>query len=243
MKRAKRQMARLGGRRLIYEQYGEGQPLLLIHGLSGSARWWQRNIPALAAQFSVYAIDLVGFGGNRAWRPLSLTTAAALLAGFVDDLGTGPAHVVAHSMGGQIALHLAAEHPAQLDRLVLAAASGLVRETVAGMVRRLPRTGRYMAPDFMPTLAWDAFRSGSLNLLRAAHALLHDDISPLLERITAPTLIISGENDALIPPEIGARQHAAIGHSQYVVLPQAGHVLMWDRAQAFNQLVLDFLLA
>ncbi len=233
----------IGRTHLLYEQTGHGPPLLLIHGLSGSARWWRRNIPALTPHFTVYAVELVGFGGNRAPHPLPLRGAADSLGAFIERLAQGPADVIGHSMGGHIATYLAAEHPQLVRRLVLAAASGLVQEPVMRMAARLPRVARWTGRGFGTTLVWDAARAGALNLLLAARELLADDVSELLHRITVPTLILSGERDVLIPPGSGAQQHAAIQGSTYAVLAGAGHILMWDQAERFNQLVLQFLLA
>ncbi len=229
--------------RLLYEQTGHGPPLLLIHGLSGSARWWRRNIPALAQYFTVYAVELVGFGANRGPQPLPLRRSADTLAMFIERLAQGPAYVIGHSMGGHIATYLAAEHPQLVKRLVLAAASGLVQEPLINMAVRLPRVARHTGRGFGTTLVWDAARAGALNLFFAARELLADDVSAMLQRITVPTLIVSGERDVLIPPGSGAEQHAAIRGSEYAVLPGAGHILMWDEAERFNRLVLQFLLA
>ncbi|GAC1540989.1 MAG: alpha/beta hydrolase [Herpetosiphon sp.] len=233
---------RIGERGVVYEQWGSGPPLLLIHGLSGSSRWWRRNIPAFAPHFTVYAVDLTGFGKNRAWRPLSLRLAATTLSRFIDYTGDGPAAVIGHSMGGHIATYMAACHPASVDRLVLAAASGLIGGSLVRAAAHLPRVAFGTARGFTTTLVGDAARAGALNLFLAARELLSDNTRTLLGRITAPTMVISAQHDHLIPPEHGAQQHAAIRDSRYTLLPNAGHILMWDQAEAFNHLVLDFLL-
>src|SRR5687767_9547960 len=88
----------------VYDQFGSGPPLLLIHGLSGSIGWWRRNIPALSQRFTVYAVELRGFAGNRSGRPLPLPASAGALAAFMETLAIERAHVVGHSMGAQISL-------------------------------------------------------------------------------------------------------------------------------------------
>ncbi len=231
------------GGRLIYERWGSGRAVVLVHGLAGSARWWRRNVPALAARYRVYAVELMGFGANRARPPLPLRGAADLLAAWVATLPGARAHVIGHSMGGQVATHLAAAHPAQVDRLVLVAASGLERASVWHMALRLPGVSRRIAPGFHPTLLADATRAGPRTLVRAAQALLDDDVTPLLAQIAAPTLIIAGEHDTLIPPALSEQTHVLLPGSRYVLLRGAGHVVMWDQAAAFNRAVLRFLAA
>jgi pimeloyl-ACP methyl ester carboxylesterase len=213
---------------------------VLIHGLSGSVQWWRRNLPALAQHFTVYAVELAGFASNRG-RPLPMDVSAAGLAAFMDALGLECAHIVGHSMGGQISLHLAARHPQKVVRLVLAAPSGTLHRGIVEMSFRLARASRYEAADFVPTLVRDAIRAGPFNLLRAARTLLKDDVEQLLDLVQAPALVIAGEHDLLVPPELCKVLAAGIEHARYVELPRAGHNLMWDQADAFNTAVLAFL--
>lgn len=240
-RREKPRTVRFGDARLVYRELGSGPPLVLVHGLAGSGAWWRRNIPAFTNFFTVYVIDLVGFGSNRAWRPLDIEQSAEALAEFIGCVPSGCAHVIGHSMGGQIVTHLAANHPDRVDRLVLAAASGLVRSDLLHMALRLPQTGRYGRLDFMPTLAIDSLRAGPANVLLAALELLSNDVSEALQRIVVPTLLVWGAQDKLVPVAVGEAAHKAIHGSRLEIIPGAGHVLMWDRPDEFNRIVLDFL--
>jgi len=235
-------IARFGGKKLLYRTYGSGPALVLVHGLSGSASWWKRNIPALKPHFTVYVVELVGYGNNRALRPTRIVKAADILAQFIAGLPPGRAHVIGHSMGGQIAMHLAAQHPERIDRLVLAAASGLVGSDLIRMALRLPSAGWHSAPDFVPTLILDALRAGPINLLLSALDILSNDVTEALRSIVAPTLLVWGKNDTLVPVMVGEAVHQTIANSRLEIIDRAGHVVMWDRAAQFNQVVLDFLL-
>src|SRR5215216_512766 len=113
---------------LSYEVCGEGPPLLLVHGLAGSGRWWARNVPALARHFQVYAVDLIGFGRSRADRGgarFGLHDTSTVLLAFMDRAGLSRASIVGHSMGGHIATVLAAEAPDRVARLILVDAAAL----------------------------------------------------------------------------------------------------------------------
>lgn len=234
---------RQGANQLIYQTYGSGPPLVLVHGLSGSGGWWKRNLPAFADHFTVYVVELVGYGHNRAWRPLPIERSADLLAELIEKLPPGRAHVIGHSMGGQIVTHLAARHPQRVDRLVLACASGLVRADLVRMALRLPSTGRYSRLDFAPVLALDALRAGPVNLLLSALDLLSNDVSEALSLIVAPTLLIWGAQDKLVPVSVGETVQKGLCCARLEIVPNAGHVVMWDQPQIFNRLVLDFLLS
>ena len=103
---------------------GEGTPVVLIHGMGGSADWWRRNFELLARQHVVSAVDLVGFGRNRLfWRrsslPLSFTEIAALLVRWIASSFDAPVHLVGNSMGGHIAMHVAASRPDLVRSLTL----------------------------------------------------------------------------------------------------------------------------
>lgn len=234
-------VARLGPYRLQYREYGAGPPLVLVHGLSGSASWWRRNVPAFSERFRVIVLELVGYGSNRAWRPSRILDTADRLAEFIATLPEARAHVVGHSMGGQIATQLAGRHPQRVDRLVLASASGLVRTDLLRMALRLPLQARHSPLDFAPRLTVDALRAGPLNLLLSTLDILSDDVSAAIAKIRMPTLLIWGRNDKLVPVTVGETVQRLIPGSRLAVLPRAGHVPMWDRPAEFNRLVMEFL--
>lgn len=237
----------IGEYRIHSEHVGAGPPVVLLHGLSGSRRWWRFTAPALAQHHRVHVPELVGFGRSGRTRALpDISGMATIIAEWLRVVGAQGAPLVGHSMGGQIALHLAAEHDAPA-RLVLVSASGLPRvwsmrdaaRFVAGAIP--PR--RWGSPTFLPTIAADALRAGPRALLQATQHLLGDNIKPLLERITCPTLIIWGELDPLIPVQHGQSFAHAIRGSRLVVIRDAGHNAMADRPAEFNRILLKYLAA
>ncbi len=237
------QQCYIGQHRLSYTQQGDGPPLLLIHGFSASRTWWQRNLPVLAQHHTVYAVDLVGFGQSRRQIPLSLHDTATLLAQFIERLGVQHTDVIAHSMGGLIALLLAAHYPQRVGRMVLAAAAGgaAMGAGLGEMSLRALSASLFCTPTFIPTIAWDGLRAGPVALLQAAAYLLHTDPMPHTQQVRAPILLVWGAQDTLVPPWIGHLYKAALPQAELIVLPKAGHVVMVDQAAHFNQLALDFL--
>ena len=124
--RVSRYEAQVGGWPVRYEAAGEGEPVVLVHGLSGSTRWWSRNISEIAERYRVYLVDLPGFGTmRRLRRRFILAEAADWLSEWMDAAGLERAHLVGHSMGGYICLHLAASRPEAVRRLVLVAPAGV----------------------------------------------------------------------------------------------------------------------
>jgi 4,5:9,10-diseco-3-hydroxy-5,9,17-trioxoandrosta-1(10),2-diene-4-oate hydrolase len=109
------------GFRMHYLRAGSGTPLLLLHGLVGSAETWRKNIAALAEDASVYAIDMVNMGKSArvAGLDASLAATADRLAACMEALGIAHADIAAHSHGGAVALALATRHPDFVSRLIL----------------------------------------------------------------------------------------------------------------------------
>lgn len=238
----------MGRLRIHSVHAGHGEPVVLVHGLSGSHRWWGTTIPALAPHRSVHVPELVGFGGSRpAGAQPDLDGLAAVLTDWLDAIGVERADIVGHSMGGQVAIHLAASAPERVRRLVLADASGIPRPLRPSEVVRFaaevlaPRS--WVSPRFLPTIARDALAAGPRTLLRATLHILRDDVRPLLPRILAPTLLIWGALDPLTPPEQGAEMAASVPRSVLVTLPEASHVPMVEATASFNAALLGFLLA
>ncbi len=234
----------LDGARLHYQRAGAGTPVVLIHGLSASSRWWERNVDALAGQFEVYVIDLFGFGRSRRQQRFVLSDAAALLVRWMDALGIERAHVVGHSMGGFIAVQLAAGFPERVARLVLVdAAVPLPRQSPLRHATSLGRQLRGTPPRFLPMLATDALRAGPWTILNAAEQLLTADIEPELAGIQAPVLLVWGERDTLVPPVVADRLVELLPDARLVMVSGAGHTPMWERPNDFNEAVIAFLSA
>ncbi len=243
-----RSVHRVGRYRVHALHTGGGEALVLLHGLSGSSRWWRYNVPALAEHFRTHTPDLVGFGRSRAWvaQP-TIREMAAILAEWMQVSEIERAHVIGHSMGGQIAIHLAAEAPARVRRLVLVSAAGIPRElTLAAMTRFIaeivpPRA--WGTPTFLPTVAVDALRMGPRVFFSATSHLLRDDVRPLLARIEAPTLLVWGRLDPLTPLVHGEQMAKLIPNARLIVFDEAAHMPMVDAAESFNEEVLRFLRA
>lgn len=244
--RTERSRERIGEYRIDAVHAGAGPPVVLLHGLSGSHRWWRYTIPALARGYRVHAPELSVFG--ESWwivRQPDIGELASLVAHWLDAHAIERAHLVGHSMGGQIAIHLAARSPARIDRLVLVDAAGIpFRFRPLG----LPRFFLDLAPPrawgrlgFLPTMARDALRAGPRRLARAIRHLLADDVRPLLARVRSRTLVVWGEWDPVIPRDHGRRLAERIPDARLIVLEGASHNPMVDKPGAFNRTLLAFL--
>ncbi|HKO01389.1 MAG TPA: alpha/beta fold hydrolase, partial [Thermoanaerobaculia bacterium] len=222
---------------------GSGTPVALIHGLGGSSRWWEKNFEALSARHTVAALDLPGFGGNaRFFAPAPMPPfgeMSALVARWLETFGER-VHLVAHSMGGLIAIRLAAERPELLRSLTLVCAAGIPfaldpaphLRAMPQPVRGAVKITRFALPDFL--------RAGPTAVAVAGARILLTDVREWLAAIEVPTLVVWGEHDPVVPLHYGEEMRRAIRNSRFVVLPRAAHVPMWEEPDAFNAAVTEF---
>lgn len=146
------QHVNLHGHDVGYRRAGDGQVVLLIHGMAGSSRTWREVMPLLAADHAVVAPDLLGHGESA--KPLGDYSLGAYASGLRDLLGAlaiDRATVVGQSLGGGVAMQLAYQHPELVERLVLVGSGGLGRE-VSWTLRALTLPGaEYVVPAlFLP---------------------------------------------------------------------------------------------
>ena len=236
-----RHRMQLGDVAIAFQSAGEGPPVVLVHGLSGSSRCWQHNVQALAQHFHVYVIDLAGFGESRGQR-FVLEVAARYLIEWMDRLEIGCASFIGHSMGGYITAAVAADYSTRVQRLVLVDAAVLpfnwmYLQFAQGLIREL----LHLPWGFLPTLVLDALRAGPNTLWSALNEIMKIDLRQRLMQITVPTLLVWGERDELVPLSFGRQLASELPQSTLVTIAGAGHNAMWDCPMAFNSVTTHFL--
>jgi len=260
--------AEVRGARVRYLVAGEGETLVLVHGLGGSAANWLALAPLLLPGRRVLVPELPGHGGSD---PLpaaaSLNAYADRIAGLLDE----PAAIVGHSLGGAVALRLAIRRPELVRALVLAGAAGISSGkrraryglTVTGLLkpgrkiaphrRRVARSallktlvfGRWGAsdPPALPENVAEAFLSGPArhtDTVSAAKALVRDDPRRDLDRVQCSTLLLWGARDNQLP--IGdAFEYARRLRAPLRAIADCGHLLIGERPDACADAIEAFL--
>ena len=260
------------GIHLYYELHGRGPLVVLIPGLGYDGWMYSRMIPGLAEQFQVISIDNRGSGlSDKPAGPYTAQMLAADVIGLLDELGAAKAHIVGHSMGGFIAQALAIDYPERVDRLVLSAtnfggphhipitppAMAVLTDVSGDPIERLRRgIAISTAPGFAESNAefvesWLQYRVAhpidpagyqaqlaiGLGLLSEAASFEHK-----LGRVTAPTLLLFGEHDVVVPPGNAELLAAKLPHARVEILPNAGHVFPFETPEAANRAITRFLL-
>ncbi|WP_239451479.1 alpha/beta fold hydrolase [Elioraea rosea] len=246
-------MLEVGGTRLHVREGGraDAPAVILLHGFGASLHTWEPWAEALAATHRVIRYDLPGFGLSPPDPngDYSLARDVALLGALMDRLGVAEAALVGHSMGGRVAWHFAARHPARVTALVLVAPDGFASPgksygeapkvgPLLGLMRHfLPRAllrpnlaAAYADPSRLDeatvTRYHDLMRAPGARdamLARLSQAVLEDPAG-LLPRITAPVLLLWGEQDRMIPATHAADYVRFLPEAQVVRLPGLGHV-------------------
>lgn len=238
----------VGGAELRVRRWsGEGRPLLLLHGASGSAASWGLTEAAWAGQ-EVWLPDLPGRGGSPG-APLARAEAVAdWLAGLIQAAGLQRPLLVGHSFGGAVALQVALQHPGAVGGLALVASGGRLRvapailAAVAAATPEAPfRLDAAFGPSTAPAVveAYAVATRAVPPATAAADWAACDAFDALarLGEVRCPSLVISGEDDVLTPPKRQRALAAALPGSTQVSLPNVGHMLPWEAPQALADAV------
>jgi pimeloyl-ACP methyl ester carboxylesterase len=255
--------------RCYFEQSGSGPPLLLIPGLGRTCQMWEQVVSELGESLSLIMPDNRGMGRSLSKRaPSSMADLAVDLIELLDALQLDRTHVLGISLGGMIAQWLAVEHPSRVDKLVLVSTAHRFAPYLREMGMLIGHALRYFprpvfdrtveilgsSPAFVdanPT--WIAarvrpqqqsprqVRPGRSTIARQLMCLVSSDGVQVEYRIEAPTLVIVGDQDALIPPCYGREIARAIPNSEFLVLPGCGHNPFIEAPEAAVAAIVQFL--
>lgn len=225
----------LPGVKLYYETYGQGEPLLLLHGNGESINSFRRQIDAFAAHFRVIAVDTRAQGQSvdTLTVPLTYDLFATDMKTLLDSLHLPSAHVVGWSDGGNTGLLLAQHYPAYVRKLVTMGANLFpTTEAVEAKILRQSESGRQTLLKQGKTA-----QARLLTLVLTEPHLTYADLA----MIQAPTLVLAGEKDIIKRAHTQAIA-AHLPHAQAVILPGVTHYAPQENPTLFNKTVLDFLL-
>lgn len=222
---------------LYYETYGQGEPLLLVHGNGGSLGTLAAQIDHFKAKYRVIAMDSRDQGkSSDSAEPITYEKMTEDLAALIDHLKTGPVDVVGWSDGGIEALLLGLRHPGKVKKIVAMAAN-----LTPGPDAFDPEVGALL--QSMMDLPDDVKNTpaGRRQLKVAGMMLKEPNIDPaLLGRVTAPTFVLAADHD-LIRLEHILTIYKSLPNAQLAILPNSTHMIPYDDPPAFNMAVERFL--
>lgn len=251
------------GARIYWDEQGEGDPLLLIMGLGYPSYLWHRTRPTLAARYRTIALDNRGSGRSDVPEgPYTMPLMASDAAAVLDAAGVDSAHVFGLSMGGMIAQEFALQYPGRVRSLILGctASGGPNAVRAEAEVTRI-LMAREMSPEeaalAMRPYIYDAgtpverieqdmtirrqWFPRPQGFVAQLQAIIAWEAYSRLPQITAPTLVIHGETDKLVPPGNGKLIASRIPGSTLVLLPNASHIFTTDQTETAHRAILEFL--
>lgn len=261
--------ARINGVDLHFEDTGDpAKPaLLLIAGLGATGHIWGPLPRRLRAHFRVVSYDhrMIGRSGGDHSAPVAFADLVADPLGLLDHLGIARAHVLGKSLGGMIAQRLALDQPGRVERLVLVASTARITPYLYRVGEFFHTLARHLtAPEYLHTVFTfcfspafhDANFHSTLRTEQALAAALGDvrtvaqhveafrdlDFRAELARLRAPTLVVSGGQDHLIPPAQHRELAACIPGAELIEVPEAGHSPMRETGLPLIEQVVHFLL-
>ncbi len=257
----------VSGISLHYEVEGSGPPLVLVAGLSSDGASWAPVTPHLTPHAKLILPDNRGCGQTQTNAgEVTIEAIADDIIALLDHLEIEQANILGHSMGGVIAMTIAARRPDRLRRLVLSATTPTVPPRARSIIETLVSLREAGAPEedwyrsFFHWLFHPAFFESEAavaaaiamarayphaqspgDMRRQVDALRDYDASALPAQIKAETLILAGEADLLFPPQAIAQNFRPLKNHRIEILPDAAHSQQWDQPQAFARAVVRFL--
>lgn len=250
-----------------FVEHGDGSPAILIHGLAASHHDWEYLTPRLVgAGYATYALDLLGHGKSpkpAAAGPYHLGNVYQQLENWFDSLMLNqPAVFVGHSMGGYLSLLYAIRHPERVRALVLidplfstsqflappeflkyfaeAGAWAMQRAPhwlIHALIGMNPENGKHISMQSRWQITED-MKSASPNILHLTRAI--GDLTPQLQRIKHPALVIWGDKDRTLQPRVFPRLLRELSQAAGFVVRGGGHQPHISHSDQVNQLILDF---
>lgn len=240
---------------------GKGQPVFFLHGLGSCGEDWLLQMPVFEQGFRVIAPDIRGHGHSESSGRVTIARLAQDIVELMIALEIQSAYIVGWSLGGLVAQQLAIDFPDRVQRLVLVNTFAhlwptnvpetliLARRAVTSIFLPIQTTARIVAFDLFPKPDQAVLRDLVVsrvggnnvheyrNFIRAIHAF---DLRRRLAHIQAPTLVITGEHDKVVPRGCQLQLVRSIPQAEWKLIQDSGHATPIDQPDEFNHVVMEF---
>jgi 3-oxoadipate enol-lactonase len=247
---------------VYYEDSGEGEPLLFIHGLGSSTRDWELQVPVFSEHYRVITVDLRGHGQtSKSKEPYSIKLFADDTVQLLDELHALPAHIVGLSLGGIVAFQIAVDDPAKVKSLTIVNScpemvihtfhewAEFWRRIVIIQLLGMRRLAAFLCDRLFPEPHQEDVRCEAIERLAAndkrayintLRAISGWSVMDRLDNITCPTVIMSGDMDFL-PMPTKESCVSRIANSELTIIDNSRHVTPVDQPEKFNSVLNTFL--
>jgi 4,5:9,10-diseco-3-hydroxy-5,9,17-trioxoandrosta-1(10),2-diene-4-oate hydrolase len=261
--------ADVDGLSIHYKEIGTGTPLIMLHGTGPGASGWsnfRQTVPAFSDRYRVIVPDLPRYGKSSkiAIRGPRLTLLSGIMVRFMDAVGAQKAHFIGNSMGGQVAMKLAIDHPDRVGRLVVIGSpplkgssvsanpaegirmiegyykgGGPTRDKMAAIVRALVFDQKFATEEVIQARYEDSVLP---EVIAANDGPLweREHLEGQLERLTAPIMLVWGQDDRFAQLDLALRMVRELANARLLLLSRCGHWAQVEHANEFNSSVRNF---
>lgn len=253
----------VNGVNIFYEVHGDGEPIAFLNGIMARTISWYNQVRFFTKNgYKVILHDFRGQGQSDKPRiRYSMDMHVEDLKGLLDELGIEKLHLVGLSYGGKVALMFALKYPQYLKTLTVAATTPVIDRAIRAKIDRWIlgarfKSGRILFQIVYPDIYSDEFLEKHWDfvmstapafdqidfdgLMELSKAFLEVDLRGKLSSINIPTLIIVGSEDKVFPPKYSKMINEEIRNSKLVIVKGSGHVIIWEKPDEFNRIVLEF---
>jgi 3-oxoadipate enol-lactonase len=241
--------------RLAVSVAGEGPLVLFLHGIRGNRRNWSKQVEAFSERYRAAAWDARGYGDSDDHEgQLQFEYFSGDVMRVIEHFGVKKAHLVGLSMGGRIARNVALRWPERLQSLALVSTSPGFDAMPAEEVRRFVTERKTRSPENVKKLLGSRARPEAFDALwesvtsvredsyrKTLEASVAQDRGAPIENIRVPTLVVSGDEDTVYPPDMARDVARRIPGAELVMIKGAGHLVNLERPGRFNEVVMDFI--
>lgn len=237
-----------------YIERGEGEAIVLLHGLMGAVSNFEDTIKRLPQYGYRVILPMLPLYDMPILKT-NVNTLAEFISKFTQELKLEEFSILGNSLGGHIGLILALKHPDKINKLILSGSSGLYENTLGGA---FPKRGDY---NYIKSKTEEVFfdpkkatkklvdevfdivnsREKVLRVLMMAKSAIRHNMKEDLPKITQKTCIIWGENDKITPPDVGKEFHSEIPNSDLFWIKKCGHAPMIEQPIKFNKILVNWL--
>lgn len=256
--------ADVNGVKIYYELYGKGETVVFLNGILANTLSWMNQLLFFSKKFQVLLLDFRGQGkSEKPTMKYPMEIHADDLRALMDYLKMDRVHLVGTSFGAEVALIFATKYPMRLKSLVVACAVSHISPAVKAMAERWLiaaklRSGKSLFETVYPDVFSDEFIEKKWEFVKST-APFYDtavDIEAFIEllkgftelnittelyKIKTPTLVIAAEKDKIKPPKYSQIIHENIAGSEFVIIKNSGHTVIWEKPKEFNTIVSGFI--
>jgi len=239
------------GVKVYYQIFGQGTPLLLLHGWGSNSERWQVVAEELAKEYKVIVPDMPGFGRSDALSyPWKMNNYVKWIEDFVKALGLKEYYLMGHSFGGALAAKLAINHPQEVRKLFLVSSASVRKKTakktifknlskIAKLFDSIPGYNFFRKAFYKFIIRNSDYPYVDLSMIETYKNVIAEDLSQFTGFIKVPTVIIWGDKDTYTPIEDARFMEQKIHGSKLIIIPGAGHILNREYPEVLAKKILE----